>query len=202
MSLLIFITSAGALLLFGWVAFPELLYSSRSQPIAFNHKVHAKITDSGCESCHFFRENGRFSGIPSIALCKTCHRKVEKQGRNEAVFINDFVKKDLEIPWQVYSKQPDSVFFSHAAHVKTAKLECDTCHGGLGQSTVPKKYSENILTGYSRDIWGRAIFKPAFLGKKSWESMRMDDCADCHHKKGHAATSVQTQKEGCFVCHK
>ena len=104
---LIFLLSGGFFFLFGWVAFPELLYHSRIQPIDFNHKIHAKIADSGCESCHFFRSDGSFSGIPGIAHCKTCHRKIVKQGKNEAVFINDFIKKDrfLEFKKNFYSKR-------------------------------------------------------------------------------------------------
>jgi len=30
----------------------------------------------------------------------------------------------------------------------------------------------------------------------------MDDCADCHARENVPAGSVQTERDGCFVCHK
>jgi menaquinone reductase, multiheme cytochrome c subunit len=193
-SILIFVLSFSCLLIAGWVVYPELLYSHRSQPVDFNHRLHAKITDDGCESCHSLRLDGSFSGIPDIETCRTCHVEVVKEGLNEKRLIRDYIEKETEIPWLVYARQPDSVFFSHAAHIKTAQLTCENCHGNIGQSTELKTYEENRLTGYSRDIWGSGLL--------SADGMKMNDCVACHHQKGHAGTSVQTQKEGCFVCHK
>ena len=121
---------------------------------------------------------------------------------DEKTLILDYIQPGKEIPWLVYSRQPDHVHFSHSAHVNLAEIACESCHGTVGASSAPRMYEENRITGYSRDIWGRSIIKPAFMGKQTWESMRMDDCVDCHLKKGHKRSSVQTGKEGCFVCHK
>lgn len=192
--ILVFTLGLVSLSFFGWIIFPELLYSSRRQPIDFNHRIHAKIADQGCESCHGFRPDGRFTGVPGIETCSHCHREVVKPGADEKRLIHDYIEKKVNIPWYVYARQPDSVFFSHAAHVKSAELACETCHGEIGQSTTSKVYEENLLTGYSRDIWGRTLFAA--------NGMRMDDCAGCHQKMKHEGTSVQTRKEGCFVCHK
>ncbi len=193
LSILIFILGFTILLLIGWVVFPALLYVSHSQPIDFNHKIHTKLADDSCESCHTFREDGSFTGIPGIRNCRICHTRIEKEGEDETLLIDNYIKKNIEIPWRFYARQPDSVFFSHAAHVKSAKLDCEVCHGEIGHSTTLESYQENNLTGYSRDIWGRDI-----IGK----GMRMDDCVACHQKMKHEGASVQTNKEGCFVCHK
>ena len=56
------------------------------------------------------------------------------------------------MPWLVYARQPDCVFFSHAAHIYGAEMECRTCHGDIGTSESLKPYEENRITGYSRDI--------------------------------------------------
>ena len=191
-------------LVMGWIIFPWLLYSKKNQPLDFNHAVHAKIADDGCETCHFLRADGSFSGIPELVTCMICHRKIEKAGVSEKILVTEFIKPQIEIPWLSYSRQPDHVFFSHAAHIQLGGLQCETCHGETGKSHSPKTYQENRLTGYSRDIWGRDIFMSGFgmIGKETGESMRMDDCVECHLKKGHRNTSVQTEKEGCFVCHK
>jgi hypothetical protein len=38
--------------------------------------------------------------------------------------------------------------------------------------------------------------------RNSWDRMKMDDCAECHAGAHVNPGSVQTQKDGCFVCHK
>ena len=54
----------------GWIIFPDLLYSQKAQPINFSHVAHQ---DNDCESCHSFRSDGTYSGIPRIDKCKECH---------------------------------------------------------------------------------------------------------------------------------
>lgn len=198
---LVFLVGFVSLLVFGWVAFPELLHEVSPQPLDFNHRLHAKIADDGCSSCHFFREDGRFSGIPGIETCRHCHVRIEKGGDNETRLIRDFILKETEIPWRVYAEQPDSVFFSHAAHVRSAELSCETCHGDIGQSTTSRVYQKNIISGYSRDIHGRNSLN-LFHQPQPWESMDMDDCATCHETHKPDGASTQTDRDGCFVCHK
>ncbi len=118
---------------------------------------------------------------------------------DEAIFVEQFVAKEREVPWLVYSRQPDCVFFSHAAHIYGAQLECRTCHGDIGQSDSLKSYEANRITGYSRDIWGRNI---SGFKRNTWDRMKMDDCAECHENKGIHDSSVQTRRDACFVCHK
>ncbi len=186
-------------LIFGWMIFPKLLYSQKKQPINFSHSLHNKLVSNGCESCHFFRDDGSYSGVPKLAQCVGCHEEVQGDSPDEIEFVEKYVQKGIEVPWLVYARQPDCVFFSHAAHVKTAKLDCKTCHGYIGESESLKTYYQNRITGYSRDIWGENI---AGIKKNTWDRMKMDDCAECHQKLKTSFGSVQTQKEGCFVCHK
>ena len=144
--------------------------------------------------------------------------------------MKEYVEPGKEIPWLIYSRQPQCVFFSHAAHVVMGKMECVVCHGPVGESEHMRPYYYNRLTLYSRDIWGA---NPAGYKKNSWDRMKMDDCAECHAKtkfdpgsqggmtnevsrhfaeiaatafpgtthKG-KGTSVQTERGACFVCHK
>mgnify|MGYP003960367939 CR=1 FL=1 len=227
--ILFFIVGLVASLIVGWVVFPKLLYSKKKQPINFNHALHVEEVDNGCDSCHSFREDGTFSGIPKIASCKGCHEEVLGTNEEEALFVDEYIAKNREVDWLVYSKQPACVFFSHVAHVKMGNIKCVTCHGPIGESTESRIYEENRITGYSRDIWGKNIggFK-----KNTWDRMKMDDCADCHAEKREGVlrtelenpvqsllsetvsmifpkkvkktrgTSVQTERDGCLVCHK
>jgi hypothetical protein len=199
--ILFFMLGLIASLIVGWVVFPKLLYSQKKQPVEFSHALHNVLDDlveKGCDNCHFFREDGTYSGVPTLAQCIDCHQEVNGEDPEEAKFVNEYVVKGREVPWLIYSRQPDNVFFSHAAHVKLAQMDCVTCHGDIGESESLKVYEENRISGYSRDIWGRNIggFK-----RNSWDRMKMDDCAECHRKENVNQNSVQTLRGGCFVCH-
>jgi len=187
-----------AMLVVGWVLLPYALYAKKSQPFDFNHALHVEETGD-CESCHFFREDGTYAGVPTLEQCVDCHEDVLGESEDEAIFVEQYVQQGREVPWLIYSRQPDCVFFSHAAHVIKAQMDCIECHGHIGESTSLKPYEYNRLTGVSRDIWGKNI---AGFKKHSWDRMKMDDCADCHAEKGVAPSSVQTGKDACFVCHK
>jgi hypothetical protein len=196
---LFFILGLVASLVLGWVVFPQLLYSSKEQPIQFNHALHNDEVDEECESCHFFREDGTYSGVPKLEQCIDCHEEVQGEDPEEEKFVTQYVEKDREVPWLIYSRQPDHVFFSHVAHVKMGKMDCVTCHGHIGDSESLKTYQANRITGISRDIWGKNI---AGFKKNSWDRMKMDDCSECHQRENVNQNSVQTLKGGCFVCHK
>jgi menaquinone reductase, multiheme cytochrome c subunit len=198
--ILFFIVGLAASMVLGWLIFPKLLYSQKRQPIDFNHRMHLELVDQSCQSCHFFREDGTFSGAPKLEQCTDCHYTKLGMSENEALFFDQYVSRGREVPWLVYARQPDCVFFSHAAHVEGAKMDCITCHGHTGTSTSLRPYEENRITGISRDIWGRNI---AGLKRNSWDRMKMSDCADCHAQYADIHdSSVQTQRDACFVCHK
>jgi hypothetical protein len=197
--ILFFIFGLVASLIVGWIIFPNLLYSQKRQPIEFSHKQHMELVDEGCESCHFFREDGTYSGVPKLAQCIDCHEEVQGESPEEEKFVTEYVAKEREVPWLIYSKQPDCVFFSHVAHVKMAQMDCVTCHGPIGESESLKEYQANRISGLSRDIWGRNI---AGFKRNPWDRMKMDDCADCHRQNNVDQGSVQTHRGGCFVCHK
>lgn len=176
----------------GWLLFPKLLYSKHEQPFNFDHVLHVEETGD-CESCHYLRDDGTFSGIPKLASCLDCHTD-EPMGEtvDEAVFAAEYVAKEKEIPWYVYARQPDCVYFSHAAHTEAAGMDCKTCHGPIDETRTSRPYEENRLTGYSRDIWGKSIWG---IKKNPWDRMKMNDCAKCHvQETGH--------KGYCFQCHK
>lgn len=189
---LFFIVGFAASMAFGWLVFPKLLYSEKNQPFDFNHKAHLDLVDNGCESCHVFREDGTYAGVPTLAQCADCHQDVQGESKDEEIFVNEYVANEKEVPWLIYSKQPDCVFFSHAAHVKTAQMECKDCHGDIGESESLKTYRENRISGYSQDIWGENI---ARFQKNPWDGMKMNDCARCHKEK-------MGSKGPCFQCHK
>jgi hypothetical protein len=187
----------GALIV-GWIVFPLALYSEKSQPLNFSHASHGPESSAGldCEECHFFHEDGTFSGIPGINKCMECHEDPESpftESPEETKLFADYIGPSKEIPWLVYSRQPDCVYFPHIAHVKMAETECRVCHGDFAKRDTLPDYKVNRLTRYSIDIWGRNI---AGYKKNTWDRMKMDDCAQCHRQKG------KENNNACFVCHK
>ena len=109
------------------------------------------------------------------------------------------MKKEREVPWLVYSRQPACVFFSHAAHVKMAEMDCVTCHGPIGESASLRSTRRTGSPATAATSGARTSLG---LKRNSWDRMKMDDCAECHAEAHVNAGSVQTQKDGCFVCHK
>jgi len=200
--ILFFIVGLALSLIVGWIIFPKLLYSRKSQPIDFNHALHLEEVEEGCTSCHFFREDGTYAGVPKLEQCIDCHEEVQGESEDEAKFVEEYVSKGREVPWLIYSKQPDCVFFSHAAHVKGAGMDCTTCHGHIGDSENLPVYEENRISGYSRNIWGKGLENMLTLKKNTWDRMKMDDCSECHIKENVKQNSIQTEKGACFVCHK
>jgi len=185
-------------LIIGWLVYPALLYSEKSQPLHFSHASHGPESGVGleCEACHYFYEDGSFSGIPKLEKCMECHEDPEfpmSEDPQEKKLLTEYVAPLKEIPWHVYSRQPDCVYFPHIAHVKMAQIECTVCHGDFGTREAPPVYKVNRITGYSIDIWGRNI---SGYKRNTWDRMKMDDCAECHTRE------AKEENNACFVCHK
>jgi menaquinone reductase, multiheme cytochrome c subunit len=193
-------------LIIGWILFPMVLYSKQPQPINFSHALHLdpEVVDTikgdteqeRCLYCHIFRADGTFGGIPKLETCTECHDDPEfplGESPDEETLLKDYVAHNKEIPWLVYARQPDNVYFSHIAMVKMGDIACQTCHGHHSETDQLPLYQRNRLSGYSRNIWGKHI---SGYKANTWDRMKMDDCADCHTKKGFE------ELNSCFVCHK
>ncbi len=126
------------------------------QPIAFNHKKHAE-QGLQCDTCHKYYKTQTFSGIPDLAVCLECHKDPVTQSPEEEK-IRQFAKKGEPIPWRQIHREPDHVFYSHRRHVVLGKIECQVCHGEIGQSESPPT--------------------------KPFVRMTMDWCMACHSKRG------------------
>lgn len=181
-----------AALCIGWIGLPRALYEHSEQPLQFSHALHTQEqVGLSCDDCHGIDEQGRFVGIPSIAQCADCHAEVVGESDDERRLVEEFLRPGREIPWMVYARQPDTVFFPHAQHVRLAGLSCERCHGPHGTTNALRPFERNRLSGYSRDIWGRSI---AGFARNPWDGMKMGDCSHCHRESGVV--------ESCLDCHK
>jgi menaquinone reductase, multiheme cytochrome c subunit len=187
----VFLAGFGFSLAAGWFVFPMALYERTSQPLQFNHAVHVgEKAGMACADCHQFRDDGTFAGIPTLENCAGCHAEPLGETQAEKILVEQFVKPGLEIPWLIYSRQPENVFFSHASHVKLGEVKCEECHGDHGKTTSLRPFERNRISGYSRDIWGPSL---ARVGSKR-PGMKMDDCISCHRDHG--------LNHSCLGCHK
>jgi menaquinone reductase, multiheme cytochrome c subunit len=175
----------------GWVVFPHVLYSRKQQPLDFLHKTHAEKSGvADCSECHTIREDGTFAGLPPMEKCAGCHSERVGESKAEAILVDRYIKPSHDTPWLVYARQPANVWFSHAIHVKRAKLQCSECHSTYGESDTLRAYEVNRISGYSRDIWGRSMSR---LRRLPGDGMKMSDCENCHQK--------HNVEVGCLGCH-
>ncbi len=216
-----FLLGVLAALIFGWCIFPDLLYGKEAQPFFFSHEIHTRPDKvaASCADCHSFRADGSFTGRPGLETCEGCHQEVmttepgesatalEKEAYEaETIFVEQYVREGREVPWALHQKQPDNVFFSHAAHFHkcyachlTMKAElslgspgdpeklCRQCHPSLNELDGNPFVESNVLTGY-----GRA-------------TMKMGECEHCHANPGHFYSFGKGRtaaNNACFTCHK
>lgn len=191
---IVFAFGFGTALAFGWAAFPRLLYTTQQQPLEFSHRVHTgEKGGMSCEDCHSITDAGYFTGVPKLEKCSVCHAEPLSKDPHELRLVERYVKPEREIPWLIYSRQPQNVRFSHAIHVRRGKVACESCHGQHGKTDTLRPYQQNRISGYSRDIWGASISRISFEAQER-PAMKMDDCTRCHHTN-HVVT-------GCRACHK
>jgi hypothetical protein len=190
---LFIVVGFAAALAAGWGGLPHLLYRTHSQPLQFSHKAHTDKAGLTCDGCHSLTEAGYFTGIPERETCAGCHAEPVTDDPDEKLLVDQYLKPQREIEWLVYSRQPQNVRFSHAIHLKRAKLECESCHGQHGKTGNLRIYQENRISGYSRDIWGYSISRISTKPPKH-PPMKMDDCIRCHDRN-----AIVT---GCRACHK
>ena len=186
----LFITSIFTVMLWNW-AFRIGVYGGDTvehykptQPIAFNHTLHAGKADKGnlqinCIYCHNSAEKSKHAGIPSTNVCMNCHKAVstgKKTGTAEIQKIYDAIGWDPTtqtysgeqhpLKWVKVHNLPDHVSFNHATHVSIGKIECQKCHGPIDSEM---------------DV------------AEQWAPLTMGWCIDCH-----AQTEVQMAGNGYY----
>ncbi|MDX9881974.1 MAG: cytochrome c3 family protein [Prolixibacteraceae bacterium] len=171
------------------------------QPIKFSHKVHAGDNGIDCLYCHHTAEQSKSAGIPAMNLCMNCHvviREGTNSGKFEIARIVDAVENKTPIEWVRLHNLPDHVFFSHAVHVGSAKLDCQQCHGPVEQMDLMKQHSDLSMGWcvnchretqvdfadnpyYETYAQMHEDFKSGKRPKPTAEEMGANDCMKCHY---------------------
>lgn len=100
-----------------------------------NHAKHVAL-GMECTSCHTGAREGVYAGIPSIRKCALCHT-ADRSDPPTPTQLAKYIEKEEEIPWDRINRLPGHVYFSHAAHVKYAEMDCGECHGAMDDPVNP-----------------------------------------------------------------
>lgn len=117
------------------------------QPVKFSHKVHVGENSIDCKYCHTTVEYSKSAGIPPTNLCMNCHiliREGTNSGKFEIAKIVNASETGEPIDWIRIHNLPDHVFFSHAVHVSSGKIDCIQCHGPVQEMDIMRQ--ENDLS--------------------------------------------------------
>lgn len=176
-----------------------------TQPIAFEHSVHAGTLQIDCKYCHTGVMISKNATIPSINICMNCHRAVKTESpqiqklwaaADWQAETNSIGPNARPIEWVRVHNLPDLAYFNHAQHVNVGGIECQTCHGPIEEMSVVRQHS--LLTmGWCIDCHrvtevntkGNAYYDKLVefhneAGKKG--AMTVEDiggleCAKCHY---------------------
>ena len=171
------------------------------QPVKFSHKVHAGENGIDCKYCHTTVEQGKSAGIPATNLCMNCHiiiREGSHSGKFEIAKVVNAVEQGKPIEWIRIHNLPEHVFFSHAVHVGSGKLDCTKCHGAVNEMDIMKqqndlsmgwcvnchretkvKFTENPY--YDQYTKLHEDLKAGLIDSVTAEKIGANDCMRCHY---------------------
>ncbi len=145
---------------------------ARSQPIAFNHRLHA---DNGvpCSLCHPSAATGQGATLPTGATCRRCHEDVLYESPEEAR-IRLAAESGRDVRWlPSYALRPH-VYFSHRRHVALGKLSCPACHGEVERRSEPFPADASPFAGR------RGMTACIRCHEESHSRFAGVDCVQCH----------------------
>jgi len=171
------------------------------QPVKFSHKVHVGENGLDCKYCHTTVEQGKSAGIPATNLCMNCHiliREGANSGKFEIAKIVDAVEKGKPLEWIRIHNLPEHVFFSHAVHVGSGKIDCAQCHGDVKEMDIMKQQNDlsmgwcinchrqtqvNFVENpyYEHYTKLHEDLKAGVIDTITAEKIGANDCARCHY---------------------
>ena len=120
------------ILLFVWRARAyERLGEPIAQPIPFSHKHHVADDGIDCRYCHATVETQAHAGLPSTAVCLTCHSQLYRD-QSLLARLHESDAKNQPIAWERVHVLPGFVYFNHGVHVAKG-VACVECHGRVDQ---------------------------------------------------------------------
>lgn len=126
----------GVIVLVGAGVVLSLTLRATDQPIAFNHRAHVKDQEMECTDCHLYARTGVRATIPNYQACAFCHEVALGETQAEARLL-EHIEAQEPIRWRKVYWVPEHVYFSHRRHTALAGIECEVCHGQIGEREQP-----------------------------------------------------------------
>ena len=147
-----------------------------SQPIQFSHAKHVSLGIQ-CLFCHPGAMRGDTAGLPSLAMCNSCHQQIANPSSDAQTTLGlkilaSYLKNNQPIKWVPVAILPDFVTFSHSSHIN-AGINCEDCHGEVSQMTTAVP-----------------------------QAMNMGWCLNCHRARYKNDPVTETKLTDCLTCHK
>jgi hypothetical protein len=168
------------------------------QPIPFSHKHHVSGLGIDCRYCHTSVEKSSNAGMPSTAICMTCHSQV---WTNAAMLAPDrqSMADNVPISWTRVYTLPDYVYFDHSIHIAKG-VGCTECHGPIGDMPLTSKATTLYMSwclSCHRDPaprlrpreevfnphWQRTASTPSgetLMARYHVDTENLTDCGICH----------------------
>lgn len=147
-----------------------------TQPIEFNHALHAGTNDIPCGYCHYDATRSRHAGIPAAQVCMNCHSQILTESP-QIQRLAEYVSNGEPIPWERVHRLPDFVYFDHSWHLE-AGLECTQCHGDVAQMARVRQ-DASLTMGWCVDCHRQN--NDALEPDAPLERHASTDCAACHY---------------------
>jgi len=159
-----------------------------TQPIFFNHVVHAGSFQIACQYCHAQARRGSAAGLPSVERCMGCHKIIGAQDNPEIAKIHQYAQRGAPILWVRVFKVPEFTYFPHKPHVRFG-LACQTCHGAVERMRVVGADTGRSLRNDMLNLIG--LKPPPPLLTMGW-------CINCHREENRNGASAPLE---CVTCH-
>lgn len=131
----ILLLAGAAIALANWRMAPEhAMFEPVAQPIPFSHKHHVADDGIDCRYCHTSVEKSGSAGMPSTAICLTCHSQLFVTSPLLAP-LHESMRNNRPIAWNRVHDLPDFAYFEHDIHVAKG-VACIECHGRVDQMPI------------------------------------------------------------------
>ncbi len=105
-----------------------------TQPVAFQHSLHAGELGIDCRYCHSSVEVAAYANVPPTEVCMTCHSQIRVGSPQLAPVANSW-ETGVPLQWNKVHDLADFVYFNHSAHVNNG-VGCSYCHGRMDQMSA------------------------------------------------------------------
>lgn len=136
-----------------------------SQPIPFDHRIHAHALRIDCRYCHATAQSAANAGLPPTVACVGCHTTLWVSSAPFAP-VRASLASGTPIPWRRVNSLPDFVYFNHSAHVNKG-VTCETCHGRVDEMGIVEQTKSLSMS------W-------CVQCHRSTRQPRLTNCSICH----------------------